>query len=165
MRFWAILPAVAVAAVCGYLLGRAGTSPVAPAQVPVFAAAASTNGTPSPDVDLARIQQAYVNLQATAERLEAAAAALKASPAATPPATARTTADARSIAESDAASSLANETVNIALSKHTWGPEDAQAFRRSLPDLPPAERDRLIRKLLTAINSGQVQVTVRGAPF
>lgn len=165
MRSWALLPAVAIAAVSGYLLGRAGTSPTAPAQVPVLAAMAPTAGTGTPDVDLVRIQQAYVSLQAAAERLEAVAATLKSLPATAPSAISYTTTETRPTAEAQAATTLANDTLDIALGKHAWSADDAQAFRRALPDLPPAERDRLTRKLLTAINSGQVQVTVRGAPF
>ncbi|MFL6624009.1 MAG: hypothetical protein ACJ8J7_13235 [Sulfurifustaceae bacterium] len=163
MRPWAILPAIAIAAVCGYLLGRASVSPKAPEQLPVPAAVAPAAS--ASDVDLTRLQEASLKLQAAAERLEALTAILRSLPAAAPSANSHTTTEARPTAEAEAATTLANETLNIALGRHVWSAEDAQAFRRALPDLPPTERDRLVRKLLTAINSGQMQVTVRGAPF
>lgn len=166
MRSWALLPAIAIAAaaVGGYLLGRASSSPNAPERVAASAAVAPAAATP--DVDLTRIQQAYVDLQAVAERLEAAAATLKSAPIAAASANGHTTIEARPTpAEAEAAARLANDTLNIALSRHVWSADDAHAFRRALPDLPPGERDRVIHKLLVAINSGQVRVTLRGAPF
>jgi len=65
-----------------------------------------------------------------------------------------------------AAVEVASRTLDDAINRRTWTSDDAQEFRHAIVDMPPEERERLIRQLTVAINNGQLMVTVdRGPPF
>ncbi|WP_075011472.1 hypothetical protein [Stigmatella aurantiaca] len=46
-----------------------------------------------------------------------------------------------------------------------WSDEDALSLRRTLVDMTPAQRQEVIRRLITTFNSNTLDVQTRGASF
>jgi hypothetical protein len=67
--------------------------------------------------------------------------------------------------EAVAAQTEANNMIDTAVARHLWTTTDAEKFRLSMIAMDPAEREGTIRKLIQAINAGELHVTVQGPPF
>ncbi|WP_157757479.1 hypothetical protein [Corallococcus macrosporus] len=55
--------------------------------------------------------------------------------------------------------------LDAALRARRWTVGDAQAFRESLGIMPPDQRNEAIRRLITTINSQELEVQTGAAPF
>jgi len=70
------------------------------------------------------------------------------------------------IADGTAAEQIGSRTIDDALSRREWSDDDKAAFRKAASEMSAEGRERLIRRLTVALNSGQMRVTVRrGPPF
>ena len=68
--------------------------------------------------------------------------------------------------DSAAAEQIASRTIDDALTRRVWSDDDAAAFRKAAPEMSAEGRERLVRRLTVALNTGQMRVTVRrGPPF
>jgi hypothetical protein len=66
---------------------------------------------------------------------------------------------------SPAAAKEARRIVDEAVARGSWRPEDADAFRATMPDLDPAELSQILGELTRAINTGKLHLAVRDRPF
>jgi hypothetical protein len=59
----------------------------------------------------------------------------------------------------------AEKAIDDAFDRKTWDETDAIALRVALSNVASGERERLVRKLIVAANSGQLKVSVHGPLF
>jgi hypothetical protein len=55
--------------------------------------------------------------------------------------------------------------VESALGARRWRESDAQELRSMLPQMPPAQREEVLKKLITAVNEGRLVAEQRGPLF
>lgn len=101
--------------------------------------------------------------RAIASALPAASAPVPA-PAGAEPAPAEASAEPASPTRA-AAQQAARRIVDEAVARGSWRPEDADAFRATMPELDQAELSQILGELTRAINTGKLQVTFRDRPF
>ncbi|WP_375756287.1 hypothetical protein [Corallococcus exercitus] len=68
-------------------------------------------------------------------------------------------------AQNAAAWARGNEVVDRALSGRKWGEAQARELSASVPSLTMQQREDLLRRLIMAINQGQLKVDTRGPLF
>ncbi|MCE9668700.1 hypothetical protein LY474_12825 [Myxococcus stipitatus] len=110
----------------------------------------------APTVDTTRLSAELAQVL----REELARASVTARPAPTP-----APAPAEPTPQATRAHQQARQLLDDAVRARRWTTEDALAFRRALVDMTPTQRDEVIRRLVTSINSQSLDVQTQGAPF
>jgi hypothetical protein len=82
-------------------------------------------------------------------------------PEATPPPIARAEPSPRNLE----AHQQGHQLIDAATRARRWTDEDAQAFRLVLGDMTEAQREDVLRRLVTTINGRTLDIQTRGAPF
>ncbi|MCP3065127.1 hypothetical protein LXT21_40780 [Myxococcus sp. K38C18041901] len=72
---------------------------------------------------------------------------------------------AEPLPQSSGAHQQARHLLDDAVRARRWTTEDALAFRRALVDMTPTQRDEVIRRLVTSINSQALDIQTQGPPF